>query len=141
MKTKNRITLTLSPNAIVALDHHGDNRSEAADRILQRYVYIIGIARANLRSIFSPEEMEFILDVLRGSSFSHPSTYRSATIEIMDAIHMNRTKDKAPFPVSALEIKLQQLTDVERAALVDAIERWRVRLDRGETVEAVEALD
>ena len=119
---KDKISMTLMPDVIGAVDRRGDNRSAVVSRDLDRYYYMLSRALPSLRRLLSTDEVALLCDALNGTLW-HAQTMPFLPAQIADALQFGLA-EKWEVDGSALVTKLAQLDLLQVFALVDAIERF-----------------
>ena len=127
------------PDEIVAqLEARGEKSGVNRDS-LDRYFALLDIGRAALRDRFTEGEIALILNASNGTRYQ-PWSIPHMGAGIEDAVHLDHLDEKWSVNGPALISKLRALTTAERFALVNAAERFWLRVSRGEKPEHAEAL-
>lgn len=100
------------------------DRGDALNNALDRYFAALAGARKKLSSMFSAEENALMLDACCSTCFNQVMGVRFFPDGIEDAIKFEYLDAKWGVDGAELVKKLQGLDFIDRAALVDAIERW-----------------
>jgi len=120
--SQNRITITIDPRLLAALDARGANRSQVVTTSAERYIALLRIVLREMNDLFSPGERALIRDALNGVMFADAISPQLVDAEISDAL--NGLSEKWGVNPSELRAKLAELTVAQKYALVDAVERW-----------------
>lgn len=121
------------------IEHDGD-RSPTIARQLERYFSLLERARRELRAILTEQEMSLIVDALNGTAFMDTFSLYFVNHEVSDAIDMDGLDTKWVANGDVLKTKMNSLNDVQRVALVDAVQRWWNRVAKGEQPDFRELL-
>lgn len=101
-------------------------RSSVIDRDLDRYYTALRYARAELRKLFTGDEVAAIVDNLNGVWLSSPAeiSIRGIALNVADGIALESLDQKWKVDGSALVQKLNSLTFTQSCALADAVEQF-----------------
>lgn len=116
------------------------NLSGTINRSLDRYFAILARSVAELRNQLSTDECALILDATNGSMFSDTISIGMLWHEIEDACRLDGLDAKWNVDGSALVEKIRNSGAVGQLALIDASERWWLRVGNGEQPEYSELL-
>ena len=99
---------------------------------LQRYFMALAYARCKLAEQFDEDEMGMMLEAMNGVYTEGASDVLMFVQGIEDAMSFDDlgNDDEQDGAVASLIQKLHSLNFIERAALLDAIERWQLRLHK-----------
>jgi hypothetical protein len=129
---KKRISLTLSPTLIAALDERGPHRSNRIAADLTRYYGLLAGTRLALQGRFSTAKLSLILDACNGWTME-PETIGHLWMQVADGIRLKRLDTKwGVTDPSGLIRRLQELTCLESFAMADAIERFWESVAKGD---------
>jgi hypothetical protein len=107
--------------------------SDAMRKAIERYYYLLDIARIEIKDKFTGGELSLICDLCNGTVFITYSLISGITANVYDAEpeYFEKWKcDKQP-----LLDKLDKLTPLQQAALVDAVERFWAEIAKHATME------
>ncbi len=138
-----KFNISLQPETVAEIDarNSGENRSGTISKMLSRYLYTLADSRRRLREMLSDAEMSLILDTLNGTGFFDEHAPIFIDAEISDAISLDHLDEKWSVDGPALIAKLRTLSYADKLAIVDASERWWIRVAAGDqNVEPREAL-
>ena len=120
-----RLSIICPDPLLTAASARGDTVSDGIRESLARYFYLLGQAQKDLRDRFNARELTLICDVNNGTLFEpHTLDLVVANVEEADAAYFSKHKVDRGILIA----KMESLSALERAALVDAVERfWRAR--------------
>ncbi len=121
-----RITFICPEPLLLAINSRG-KVSDGIRESLSRYFHLLGQARKSLRGRFTPDELELLCKALSGKEFTASDL----------ALRGIKIEGGGP----ALLAKLRDLSLVESAALVDAIERYGRASSTGISVDPRKILE
>ena len=127
-----KLSISLPPDLVAALDERGDERSGTLARHVARYLAILDGSRRRLAGLLSDSEIGLILDVLNGTRFADTISITMVHAEVEDSLE-DGYAEKWECDGPALVTKLRALSYADSAALVDAVERWWNRVAAGES--------
>ncbi len=119
-----KLSISLFPGVVEAVDVRGEERSTTINKMLERYLAVLEQSRRKLMSLLTEAETGLILDALNGALFADTLSLGYVHHEIADAIALDRLNEKWQVDGPALVEKLKTLSYAENVALVDAVERW-----------------
>lgn len=119
---QDRITITIDPRLLAALDARGANRSQVVAASIERYIALLRIVLRELNNLFTPDERALIRDALNGTLFADAISPQLVDAEITDSL--NSLSEKWGVNPAEMRAKLAALTVAQKYALVDAVERW-----------------
>lgn len=136
-----RFTVSLSPTAREVLDarvnsttRSSGDRSYTISEMIERYDALLARVRHDIRDSYAASELGLMADACNGTQWeTYSIPMLPASIE--DAIQYDHLDDKWSVDGAALIARLNTTSIVERYALVDAIERYWDRVERGEAPE------
>ena len=143
MANAQKMSITLAPSAaaeIAARRARGGNNSGVISATIDRYAAVLAEARRTLRDKLRVAEVSACLDALNGYLTIEPRTVALVSAEIRDAILGDDLGPKWGIDPDTLIATLDGLTFAEQMSLVDAAERWWMRVGAGENPEPREAL-
>jgi len=136
--TTKKLSISLIPELISEIELRNLERSAAIANCLERYFSLIDKTRRGLRDRFSSNELGLIVDARNGTLWDSRSA-QMLHVEIDDAL-ADGLGEKWQVDGRALVEKLEALDLVQKLALVDAIERWWMRVSRDENPQPDEVL-
>lgn len=126
--------ITLPDELAVRLKATG-NLSEAIRQTMTRYQTLLACARADLREILTPDEAALLADICNGTLFEpYEVALHALPVEAEDAEEGYYAKWGVTRHV--LLAKLHSLSPLQRAALIDAIERFWKAAGSGIPIDA-----
>ena len=125
-----RFTIILPDDIAREVVARGEKASAAREG-LSRYFVLLTLARSEIRSLFSREELGAVCDLCNGALFQATTdqVFDPITLQLRSEVaNQIKTKRFHPWDVSGaiLVEKLRSLTPFQVAALCDSVERyWR----------------
>ena len=137
-----RSTITLRPDVLSGLETRMVGVYKLSPTIrtqLQRYFALLRNTCVGLREKLTKEEIGLLTDALNGIK-TGPLVPPPIVEQIANAVKFDALDKKWGTNRVSLLQKLWNLSDVEKLALLDAIERWWIRVQKGESPEVKEVL-
>lgn len=123
--------IRLPDHHIAALTERGDKLASTLREIIDRYLELLARGRAIAARELSVDQVALVADALNGT-WMQADTIHLLYAEVEDAIKLDGLDTKWGVDGRWLIARLRSLPDHVTAALVDAIERFRTRVGRGE---------
>ena len=137
-----RSTITLRPDVLSGLETRMVGVYKLSPTIrtqLQRYFVLLRNTCVGLREKLTKEEIGLLTDALNGIE-AGPLVPPPIVEQIANAVKFDALDEKWGVDRVDLLQKLWNLSDVEKLVLVDAVERWWIRVQKGESPEVKKAL-
>jgi len=119
-----QIIIRLTPEVFAEMQIRGGNQKGGRESIV-RYLKLLDIGRSNLLRTLSSSEVDLILDAVGDIQFEAWS-FLGIAMNVQDGAQMRNLGDSYNVDVTALVGKLNSFNPLQRAALVDVIERHRL---------------
>jgi hypothetical protein len=113
-----------------------DDDFELIGKSLDRYFYALFTARKNLNNLFNEQELVVLLNAIRRNTLPGCSAVFMFKADIEDTVTPSSEAEIWGVDGKMLMKKLNGLDEISNLALIDAIERWWVRIEKGEKLSA-----
>jgi hypothetical protein len=135
---REKVAFWIPQQLLPTLRQRDENLSEAIRESLSRYFAMLDRARHNLRGRLTDDELTAIATISNGTIFE-PHTLEGILWNLQDANEAECLFDDTRR--TELVAKLDSMSLLEHAALVDAVERFWRAVGTGMSVDATKILD